>query len=686
MSELTRFSDALREDIDRRVAANGGEWPESLAHDSAVAESFAERLEEASYLSAPEFSSYCDTEGRNRCQFSGISYLEDERRLIIFVGHSTGSTGEGIRSVTTATLAQLAGRAARFLWRALAGDYNSFRSNDAAIDAARHVAAKRPDIDQVQILILTDGRARSRDFDDIEIDGLSVEFDVVDVERLYRVSQDATSREDIDIDLVEMMGRPLPCLEMSPRSSEYDTYLAILPGSLLYALYDKFGQRLFEFNVRSYLQAKGRVNKGIRDTLKNSPSRFMAYNNGIVATADAVEVGLQHGELRISKLAGLQIVNGAQTTASIHRAMKVDKFDLSHVAVAAKITRVDPSKLSEFVPLISQFANTQNSIHVADLSANSDFHIQLERLSQTTWCPGETTRWFYERARGAYEVAMLASGSPTSARRAFKVETPASQKISKTDIARYWLASAGRPHTVSLGAQKSFATFMAELPETFPAAWIPDANFFRDLVARAILYRAVERAVRVQKFPAYRANIVAYAVSYLFESVKGEVDLDTIWQEQGLSEELLAYLPTLTSAVDKAIRKTAGERNVTEWCKKPDCWDQVRKLMPSPPSPPPLELATQANPPEDPNEAGSAGTVDLAETNIDRCMEIDAATWSKLSHWGIVADRLTHTERGVCHTLAEYARDGWARKPTAKQAYRGVQALELARKDGLLDT
>lgn len=61
-------------------------------------------------------------------------------------------------------------------------------------------------------------------------------------------------------------------------------YLAIIPGEVLYRLYDEYGPRLLEFNVRSFLQARGKVNRGIRDSLRNEPERFLAYNNGIVVT------------------------------------------------------------------------------------------------------------------------------------------------------------------------------------------------------------------------------------------------------------------------------------------------------------------------------------------------------------------------------------------------------------------
>ena len=72
--------------------------------------------------------------------------------------------------------------------------------------------------------------------------------------------------------------------------------------------------------MRSFLQATGKVNRGIRDTLLHEPERFLAYNNGISATASEVElVDLPDGGRGIRRIRDLQIVNGGQTTASVHR-------------------------------------------------------------------------------------------------------------------------------------------------------------------------------------------------------------------------------------------------------------------------------------------------------------------------------------------------------------------------------
>ena len=64
----------------------------------------------------------------------------------------------------------------------------------------------------------------------------------------------------------------------------YRAFLTLIPGHMLRSIYSDFGSRLLERNVRSFLQARGKVNRGIRDTIASEPDRFLAYNNGITLT------------------------------------------------------------------------------------------------------------------------------------------------------------------------------------------------------------------------------------------------------------------------------------------------------------------------------------------------------------------------------------------------------------------
>ena len=93
----------------------------------------------------------------------------------------------------------------------------------------------------------------------------------------------------MEIDLRDF-GGPLPVLPAQHTDGQHESYLAVLPGEVLADIYDRWGARLLEQNVRVFLQARGKVNRGIRLTLENEPSMFFAYNNGITATAEAVDI------------------------------------------------------------------------------------------------------------------------------------------------------------------------------------------------------------------------------------------------------------------------------------------------------------------------------------------------------------------------------------------------------------
>jgi hypothetical protein len=650
-----------------------------LAADAALAEVMLGDLEEAGALSEHEPCPFEETTGRGRCRIVAYALPEETTRLeLVIARYVRPHAGEYL---SASDISQLAGQAAKFFDHIARGAMDRFSGNDAAEDAARLIREDLNRIEEVRVHILTNAFARARSVNDLEIAGKRVEFSVWDLERLYRASGEEVTRDRIEVDFTKLTGAPLPALEMRPPPSEYQTFLLVMPGEVLAKLYEQFGPRLFEFNVRSFLQARGQVNKGIRETLKNEPERFLAYNNGLTATADEIDVGSLNGETVIRRLKGLQIVNGAQTTASIHRAKKLDKMDVSRVAVSMKLTRVEPDKLGEFVPLIAKFANTQNPVQLADLSANNEFHIAMERLSEQVWAPGEETRWFYERARGAYEVARMRLGSTPAKRRLFDEECPKNHKFSKTDLAKVWMTWWQKPHVVSRGAQKNFAAFMADITESLPEGWTPDDGFYRDTIALLILFKGCQSAVRKAALQSYGANVVTFMMAKLKDRFGDLINLDAVWEAQQLSPRFAELLLDWAPLVHEAIIEGAGSRNVTEFSKKEECWERIKALALPDPEPPPPEVskgghvAEQATPFRD--DGGAA--------MIDRCMSLDGGDWAKVFAWAASSPAVTDFERKVVHTLLGYAIADWAHYPSEKQARHGARVLEAAERAGILE-
>ena len=109
----------------------------------------------------------------------------------------------------------------------------------------------------------------------------------------------------------------LPALSANFEGATSESYLCIMPGEVLSKLYDEYGQRLLESNVRTFLGTRGKVNTGMRNTLLTNPDDFFAYNNGLTLTATSLKKQKKSDGLKIVELENLQIVNGGQTTSSI---------------------------------------------------------------------------------------------------------------------------------------------------------------------------------------------------------------------------------------------------------------------------------------------------------------------------------------------------------------------------------
>jgi hypothetical protein len=530
----------------------------------------------------------------------------------------------------------------------------------------------------LNVLILTNGIAAGQIEDvSLPVCGPSIRWDIWDLVRLERCMASGKSYEAINIDLTRMRTGALHCLKMSSTEADYDAYMTIIPGDLLYQLYDEYGSKLLELNVRSFLQARGKVNKGIRDTIRHEPERFLAYNNGISATAEKIEVECNaDGQLDIVSMEGFQVVNGAQTMASIHRARKVDQTDLDAVYVQAKITVIDSKLVMDLVPKVSRYSNTQNKVNEADFSANDPFHIEIERLSEKIWCPGEQIRWFYERARGQYQVARMKKGTTTARRKQFDGTTPRAQKFDKPFLAKYMNAWDKLPHIVSRGSQKNFVNFMTSL-QCHSQDWCPDEHYYRNLISMAIIFKKAEKIARQHKFPAYRANAVAYTVSLLSHKTIGRIDLQSIWQNQSVSDALADTMYTWMPEIVKEIEVSADGRNITEWCKKEECWRTIQTMDVEVPRELQNELAEGQALPTVGSNSGQRGEglSHLDRENIAKTMQLSGEEWLAIHKWATESG-MHSVMSGIALSLSGYAANDWMKVPSSKQSKQAVKLIQ----------
>jgi hypothetical protein len=561
---------------------------DGLYAEDAFFELFCEYLANAGEFDTADRASYCPPTGGIRVDgYAGDPAQSGGALSLVILDFSQSPE---LARLTQTDMNAIFKRLENFLSKSLDPRFrNSLEETSAAFGLADLIAVRWPTISRIRLFLVSnrqlsakvDGREAG------EIDGRHLSYSVWDIERLHRFAASGFGREEIVIDLEADYGGPIPLLPAHMGDADYKAYLAVVPGAQLASIYDRWGSRLLEQNVRVFLQARGGVNKGIRNTIDNDPDMFFAYNNGITATAEDLITRESKDGLLLTGLRNLQIVNGGQTTASIHAA-KRRNADLSKVFVQMKLSIVPSDRAIDIVPRISEFANSQNRVNAADFFANHPFHVRLEEFSRRMFAPSpdgtfRESKWFYERARGQYQDAR---GLLTPAqRKKFDLEYPKSQLISKTDLAKLLNVWKGHPDIVSKGAQKNFAHFAGLIGIEWKKQ--PDAfneDFYRHAVAKALIFRATEEIVTEQSWyqGGYRANVVAYALAkmgYDCEQREEFVDFDAIWRTQGVSENMGAALALVAEAVhDVLVSPSGGISNVTEWAKQQACWARVKAL------------------------------------------------------------------------------------------------------------
>ena len=566
---LQTFAEAFAADVEEAVSS-----PDATTLFSGVmfTKTVLERLEEAERLEQA-FDLYQEGHtGRAAYRIDGYAIDEERGALELYTTIHTGEIPPA--RLPMADIRAAYDKALRFARASMEGLADKLEpSNTDASDLARTIERDAERITSIRLVLLTDQLTGPSLPQDSEWSGRTIEHDAFDMVRLHRILGEGETRSDIAVDLRQLAGIPLPCLPARPDAGGYEAYLTVFPGDLLSRIYQRYGVRLLELNVRAFLGIQGRksVNAELRRTIAEQPSMFLAYNNGIVATVDEIEFETDKvGRLMISGLKGLQIVNGGQTTASLHRARYKDRLSLEGVEVPVKIIRVTSGDLGEMVSSVSRAANRQNTVQQADFSANDPFHQEVEALANNCWLESGRGRWFYERARGSYLAAEQNASYRAKDDQAFKSQTPRSRRLSKLDLARYLNTWTGLPYRVCLGGQKNFQYFMQRQKDQPPRP--PDGAWFRRLIAIALLYRAAERIIRQMAFPAFRSQIVAYLMSGLSYRTGGRLDFEGIWRRQAITPELEELIRAWAPGIDEVLRVTAGQRNPGEWFKREECW------------------------------------------------------------------------------------------------------------------
>lgn len=567
--------------ISERVEAGEGAFP---SEELVFAEMVMEHITEAGICESPVICHWNGTVGLSKLRITGYALSADETALDLFVTHYLGS--EELQELTDSEAAATATEGVRFLVRASGGSLDvKIDPTHPVRDLIATIRSRWRDLDRLRIFVITDGKTKAKRFSDKEVLGKMVAVEAMDIERLYRHTE-GKPRDELAISFLQSIGRPLPCVHVPDPDADYEYVLTAIPGQVIRDLYLRWGVRLLEANVRTFLGTKKPTNKGIVETLKKEPEHFLAFNNGLVLVCDeAAFERAEDGNIGLSFLKGLQIVNGGQTTSTIYFASRDDRtIDLSHVMVPAKIIILKGSQdeaRERLISNVSRYANSQNAVKMSDLSANRPFHVQFEKLANETWCPDGATRWFYERAAGAYNVMLLREGTTTAKRRKLQEMISPKRKLSKNDVAKFHEAWRGRPSQVAMAGEKNFAAFMAALDEDPTIVPSPlDAPWYRSMIAKVILFKSIEAMIKTKEakgiFRQGWVNIATYVASIVGAKLGDRLDLEQIWTNQGISEGLKKLMWNWAVIVSSEFNRIAPGQQISEVAKRADTWNKIR--------------------------------------------------------------------------------------------------------------
>ncbi len=581
-------------------------------------------------------------------KLNAYALYENYETLDLFI--SIYNADNNVQPVTKTEVHKAIDRASKFFRNAIYKDYiNQLEESSEIFDLA-HTLANVQEIKEfltrVNIFLLTNGSVKS-DFKLTEkVAGYSVFYRVIDIYYLFNLSE--KSRVPIEIDF-KSNGISIPCIEGQNDNKNYQSYLAIMPGKALALIYEQYGPRLLEQNVRSFLQFTGKINKGIRKTILEEPHMFLAFNNGIAATAEEVKIAdMSNGTGKtIAFIKDFQIVNGGQTTASIYHTWKKNNVDISKIFVQLKLTIIkDRKHFAQIVGRIAEYANTQNRVSASDLSSNRENHVILEKLSRTIWAPpktGETyqTRWFYERSRGQYKNERMRFGITPSRRKQFDKQNPRNQMFTKELLAKfvntYSEVYHGKklvigPHFVVRGSQKNYVQFL-----NYNFNDKLDNIYFEDAVALAILFKTAEKiyGVKPNAIGDMRYITVPYAIAWLGFNLNYQLDLYRIWKAQKLSSVLNEKLYEIMIKVEEFIKTNAPGSLYGEWAKKEECWNTLKKtnlsvdLTPLKP-----DLLSSLSEKRRPSLTEEDLDNSLIQTEINLINSIPISKWNEISKLG----------------------------------------------------
>ena len=321
-------------------------------------------------------------------------------------------------------------------------------------------------------------------------------------------------------------------------------YMRVLVGRLAVQevgrLFDEYGERLLQRDIRRFLGYSNRVNADIRDTLldQDHADRFYFYNNGITMVCDRFDYNaFQSSDYQV-QLKNMQVINGGQTCKTIQRTLAAhDRHVGKSAYVMVRIYQL-PEESDDIVHEITRATNSQSPVDLRDLRSNDEVQRTLKLAMKDL---GFSYKRHREEGTGGPDV--VTSGTVAEA------------------VLAIWRR---RPHQAKYRRREHFSRLYALI--------FKDLNAAQALIA-TLIYRAVEKARRenaegVPSFLPYASHhlsmIIGHMVLQDFRLAVGEISHRNFGAlRAALDDDGARYYTRAVESLGDAIRACYGERQVS---------------------------------------------------------------------------------------------------------------------------
>jgi hypothetical protein len=407
-----------------------------------------------------------------------------------------------------------------------------------------------------------------------------IQYKLIDIAYLYQVSISKGNSDPLKISFQETFGTDVEVLKAADEVN-FESYLCVLPAIGLANLYRKESSRLLEKNVRSFLNFKVEANKEMRNTIRNSPEKFIAYNNGLTITGSSGEIIKKGDRYFMRSITDFQIVNGGQTTAGIYFSHK-DGLDISKINLMAKINiakDVKTEELNELISKISLYSNTQSKVSKVDLNTSNTELKTIKVLSRSVVAPNQN-KWFFDLAKGEYTTLVKLSGNLNK----MEKEYPKERRFNKEELGKFYTSWGLTPYLVKLGGDKVFRYFIEDVSGDGEKkkAKVIDRDFYEQLVARIILFRELEKLHGFGKnaIGQLRSAVIPYSISALYLHMNGDkkckdFNLGLIWKNQELDEMMRSFFTDLMKLINQLIKDYSQSDDFGSYSKKEQLWKDI---------------------------------------------------------------------------------------------------------------